>query len=113
MTVSTLNASNSVTLDASGNGQTKVGPQDSAGPATWHITTVVVQTTRPGLAPVPTVQLYVDSVSPANSQGLDYDGSFNEAGGNLTITRGSYLIAVWAGGQAGDVATLTVSGTKE
>jgi hypothetical protein len=108
-----LNASASVTLDASGNGQCQLGPQDSAGPSYWQVDTAIVQTTRPGVAPIPTIQLYVDTVTPANSQGLDYDGSFNTAvGTNVVVRRGSHLIAVWTGGAAGDVATLTVTGIK-
>lgn len=114
MPVSSLSASGSVTLDVNGAGQVAIGPQDAVGPSVWNIDTVIVQTTRPGQAPIPMVQIYIDQISPANSQGLNYDGSFNQGQAtNVRVTRGSHLIAVWAGGQAGDIATLTVTGTKE
>lgn len=109
-----LNASVSVVLDATGTGRVSLGPQDSAGPAIWHIDGVIVQTTRPGQAPIPTFQAYVDIESPSNAQGLTYDGSFNQGVvRNLDVRRGSRLIGLWLNGQAGDVATLTVTGTKE
>lgn len=112
--VASLSASGSVVLDTNGAGQVAVGPQDAAGPAVWNVDGVIVQTDRPGQAPIPTVQIYLDQISPANSQGLTYDGSFNQGQAtNVRVTRGSHLIAVWAGGQAGDTATLTVTGTKE
>lgn len=109
----TLQASASVTLDASGTGQVALGPQDARGPARWDVDGIIVQTTRPGVAPIPRVQVYLgDTATPANSQGLTYDGSFNQGRVSLVVTRGDRLIFRWTGGQAGDVATATVTGTK-
>lgn len=108
----TLSESASVTLDANGNGTAGLGPDSARGPATWDVSTVVIQTSRPAQAPIPRAQLYLDQVSPSQSQGLTYDGSFSQGGGSLTVTRGSTLYCVWTGGQAGDVATFTVTGTK-
>jgi len=107
-----LNEAVSVTLNAAGTGTVTLGP-NNAGPATWHIDGVIIQTTRPGVAPIPRVQVWLDQQIPASSQGLSYDGSFAQGSVNLTITRGQNLIAQWTGGQAGDVASLTVTGTKE
>jgi hypothetical protein len=44
--------------------------------------------------------------------GLCYDGSFSVATGDQMLSRGSHIIAVWSGGQAGDRATLTANGEK-
>lgn len=109
-----LQASASVTLNAAGGGQVGLGPgspgQSSAN--RWEVDNVVWQTTRPGIAPVPTIQIYLASVTPAQSQVVDYDGSFGSASGSVTVPNGLQLFAVWTGGQAGDVATLTATGTK-
>lgn len=105
-----LTAGLSVTLGSTGGGQILLGPD--AGPANWRVTGLTVQTNRPGQAPVPRVQIYLDQVDPSQSQGLNYDGSFAQATGEVTLSRGSHLIAVWTGGQAGDIATFTVTGEK-
>jgi hypothetical protein len=109
---STLQAGDTVTLDAAGGGTITLGPDSSRGPATWRITGVIVQTNRPGQSPIPRVQVYLDRVSPDASQGLSYDGSFAQGACDLTITRGQNLICVWAAGQAGDEASLTLTGEK-
>lgn len=106
----TLVTGGSVVLDATGSGQVSLGP--SSGPPDWLVTTVITQTDRPGQAPVPRVQLYLDTVDPQNSLGIGYDGSFGQFVGDQRLSRGQYLIAVWTGGQAGDRATATVNGEK-
>lgn len=106
-----LNRGLSVTLGASGSGQVTLGP-DSPGPANWRVTSGVVQTTRPGVAPIPRVQLYLNAVDPTNSIGVGFDGSFGPFTGEQILTRGQHIIAVWTGGQAGDVATLTLNGEQ-
>lgn len=112
MTERTLLIGGTVTLDAAGAGQIALGPSSAAGPANWHVTGVIVQTNRPGQSPVPRVQIYRDTIAPENSLGLSYDGSFAQAGADETLSRGSQLICVWSGGQAGDRATFTVGGKK-
>jgi hypothetical protein len=97
-------------LDANGAGQLSIGPD--SGPANWRVTSVVVQTDRPYQAPIPRVQLYLDTVDPTNSIGLGPDGSFGQFVGDQTLSRGQHIIAVWSGGQAGDQATVTVNGEK-
>lgn len=99
-----------VALDATGSGRVTLGPDQ--GPPNWEVTSVVTQTNRPGVAPIPRVQLYLDSVDPTNSLGLRYDGSFGQAGGNQILSRGQHIIAVWSGGQVGDLASLTLGGER-
>lgn len=111
-----LNKSNSVTLDASGNGTLRLGPDISRGPATWNLDGLLWGTTRggvaaAGLAPIPRVQVFLDQADPSGLQAQSYDGSFGDAPGTLALNRGSTLIATWTGGQAGDIASLTVTGT--
>lgn len=101
-----------VVLDADGNGRISLGPSASAGPATWHVTGVIVQTNRPGKAPVPRVQVWLDQDSAQGAQGLTYDGSFSQGRCDLTITRGQVVIVQWTGGQAGDIASCTVTGER-
>jgi hypothetical protein len=107
----TLMASQSVTLGATG-GQLSVGPDSSAGPANWLVTGVIVKTTRPGVAPIPAVDIYRDTADASNLIGTHYDGSRGSGSCEELITRGQRILAVWTGGQAGDVATLIVSGQK-
>lgn len=107
-----LLAAAAVTLDGTGAGTVRLGPSDQAGPAYWRVTGVVVQTNRPGVAPIPRFQVYRDEAIAENSLGLYYDGSFGQGSGEEILPRGSRLIGVWTGGQAGDHATMTVTGEK-
>ena len=100
----------SVILGATGSGQVALGPD--IGPPNWHVTSIITQTNRPGLTPIPKVSLYLDGVAPENALCVSYDGSFGQANGDQDLTRGQRLIAVWTGGQAGDRATLTVNGER-
>ncbi len=106
-----LNAAASVILDASGGGRLELGP--GSGPPYWHLTKVMVKTDRPGRAPVPACSVYLDGEDDASLQGSTYDGSRDETECDIEMTRGQHLIAVWSGGQAGDRATLSVTGWKE
>lgn len=109
---SNLNMAASVTLNASGAGTVSLGPDSGRGPANWRVTGVIVQTDRPGQAPIPRVQVYLDQQDPSGSQGLSYDGSFAQGACDLTISRGQQLVCVWSGGQSGDTASFTVTGEK-
>jgi hypothetical protein len=111
----TLNMSASTTLATVNGvvtGSVSLGPQASAGPANWQVDGVILQTSRPGVAPIPRCQVYLDTVQPGSSQGLTYDGSFDQGRTDIRVARGSQLIAVWTGGTAGDVASMTVTGVK-
>lgn len=110
MASSNLNVGRPVTLNAAGTGTVSLGPDQ--GPPYWHVTGVVLQTSRPNASPVPSAQLYLDDPSAVNSLGLTSNGSFKTASCDQLLSRGQHIIAVWTGGQLGDVATLTLSGTK-
>lgn len=108
-----LNAANSVTLNAAGAGTVELGPSNTGGPPYWVIDTVLLTTNRPGLGPVPRAMVYLDVVAPSNLQGITYDASFGTAAANsLAVGRGQKLIAVFSGGQLGDIASLTVVGKR-
>jgi hypothetical protein len=109
---SVLQASGQTTLNASGAGTVTLGPDASRGPAHWHVTGVIVQTSRPGVSPIPRAQVYLDRAEPGRSQGLTYDGSYDQGACDIDIQRGTLLVAAWTGGQSGDIAYLTVTGEK-
>lgn len=107
-----LNAADVVTLDAAGDGTGHIGPDAVRGPANWRVTGVILKTSRPGQAPIPRAEVYVDRISPECLQGITYDGSFAPGRCNFTIARGQSVIVVWTGGQAGDTASATITGEK-
>lgn len=110
-----LRVTGSVTLAglaAAATGTVTLGPGVNGGPAyIWNVTGLVAQTSRPGLAPIPRFQVYKNQALAAYSLGLTYDGSFTSAGADEVIQRGESLVFVWSGGNPGDVATVTLSGT--
>ena len=109
---SSLNIGRTVTLDASGGGTISLGPESAPGTSAWHITGVIVQTNRPGVSPIPRVQLYRDTATPENSIGLTHDGSFAQAVADEYFPNGSKIVCVWSGGQAGDRASITLNGER-
>jgi hypothetical protein len=110
--VTNLNVSASVVLNASGGGQVAIGPQNTPGTQSWNVSGILVKTSRPGVAPIPACDVYLDSVDPGSIVATMYDGSRNQGPGDQILVQGQRLIAVWAGGQSGDVATLVLSGTR-
>lgn len=117
--MSSLNVSGRVTLALSAGvvtGRVTLGPglNGDRGPATWHVTGAIVKTTRPGIAPIPRVEVFLDDPNdPGSSQGVTYDGSYNQGGCDILMGRGQQLIAIWTGGTVGDIATFILSGTKQ
>lgn len=107
-----LNTSASVTLTAAGAGSVSLGPSQR-GRARWYVDALLWTTSRPGVAPVPRIQVYLDQQDASGLQAQSYDGSFGSASGTLQVTRPSNIIAVWTGGQAGDVCSITVTGSQE
>lgn len=103
-----LNKGKTVALDATGAGTIQLGPDQ--GPPQWEVTKVVLRTSRPGVPPIPTATLYLNTQDEHGLQDVTYDGSFDSTDVALTVFRGAHLIVVWAGGQAGDVATMSVTG---
>jgi hypothetical protein len=105
-----LNTGASVTLNASGAGTVTLGP--NTGPPVWRVTKITVSTSRIGQPPVPNCTIYLGPATPNNQVANTYDGSFDESAEDILVTRGQVLTAVWAGGQSGDVATLSVYGER-
>jgi hypothetical protein len=97
-------------------GSISLGPQvDSRDPhAVWYVDTILWKTNRPGQGPnIPRIEVYLDDEANfANAQFLDYDGSFGNARGSCRVTRGQKLRAIWYGGNVGDIAQFSVTGTK-
>jgi hypothetical protein len=89
----------------------ELGPDD--GVPFWNVTKMMLRTSRPGAAPVPACTVYLNETSPRGDQGSTYDGSRDESDCDIDVRRGEHLIAVWTGGQVGDVATLSLTGWKE
>jgi len=107
-----LHEPSSAVATAAGVATVSLGPSDRRGGTTWSIDSLIWQTNRPGVAPVPRVQIYQDHADPSGSLVLSYDGSFGQAVGDLEISTGSTIIAVWTGAQAGDICTLTITGKR-
>lgn len=108
-----LNVGLSTTLNASGTGRVALGPQNTPGTQSWNVTGILVKTSRPGIAPIPACDVYLDNEGDPNSLvAVMYDGSRNQGGGQQKLVQGQRLIAVWTGGQSGDIATLVLSGTR-
>lgn len=111
-----LNAAKPATANAAGAATATLGPDSAKGPARWTVTRYAVRNetvARRGQPPIPTCNLYVGEESAANWFDGTYDGSFDGGDGDIALSRGQVLTAVWAGAQAGDRLTLSVYGTKE
>jgi hypothetical protein len=101
-----------VTLDASGNGTARVGP--NAHGVVWKPSRVAIKTSSAVLSPV--CQLFIGNT--ATSENF-IDGTFtgqqnatdSVVGQELRLRQ--YVWAVWTGGDVGAQATLTVTGSKD
>lgn len=112
MTAVTLNVSQPVTLDASGNGTAKVGPLSAR--ETWRPTNVHVSvSTNTNEA---TCTVYVgDSQTASTFRDSTYSGSSGDMLDGLVdvVSAGWYIFATWTGGDPSATATLVVTGTKD
>ncbi len=112
MTEVALSVYASVTLSASGGGTVKVGPP--AHGVLWRPAVASVRVSSATLSP--TCKLYV---GPAATDGYFVDGTYTgnqnstDAVKGQVLELGSYVWAVWTGGDVGAEATLTVGGVKE
>lgn len=98
--------------NGSATGTVTLGPGVNGNPSyNWLVTGLVAQTSRPGIAPIPKLQVYKNQALAAFSLGLTYDGSFTSAGANESISRGETLVFVWSGGNTADIATVVLTGT--
>lgn len=107
-----LLAGASTVLDASGNGRIELGPQNQPGSQGWNVTGLLIKTSRSGIAPIPSCDVYLDNIDPTSLVAVMYDGSRNQGAGEQKLSMGQRLIAIWTGGQSGDVATMVLSGTR-
>jgi hypothetical protein len=106
-----LNTSGSVTLNAAGAGTVQLGPQAAE---TWQLASagVFVSGTFP---PFPVALIYAGSaVSAGNFVDGTYTGNNNNTGkvAGAVIFPGQAVFAVWTGGTAGAIATLSIYGTR-
>jgi len=108
-----LNESASVVLDGSGNGTARVGPTGHG--ITWHpaVASVRVNTNDNEAQ----VAIYVGSTATAeNFADASYVGSSGNSSDSVAaaeVRLGSYVWAVWTGGDPGSQATLTVTGSQD
>lgn len=107
----TLTESQAATLDGSGNGTIQAGP---TGPnEVWMPTSVsVICSSNTNEA---TCKLYVGpAAKPQYFKDITVDGSTGDATDrcNLPIRKGSYVWAVFSGGDAGATAYLNIDGNK-
>lgn len=109
-----LNESGSVTLDGSGNGTVRIGPDEPA--ARWlptnasvSVTTAVLEASAKIYAgPAAVQQYFVDATFTASSG----DASDRITGKVISRTQLPYVFAVFSGGDPGSQATLIITGTK-
>lgn len=106
-----LNKSTTIVLDGSGIGRARLGP--TFGPATWNVQVTSVRTSQPGQGNIPQCALYRGTEDATGYIDTTYDGSADSCDIPFTLLQGSQAIAVWTGGNAGNVATLTLIGTTE
>ena len=106
-----LTAKAYVTLDANGNGTASTGPQSSgeqwdAGNAAVRVATNVNEAI---------CSVYAGAAATAGYFcGATTWGSTGDSTSNVPVVKmGGSVFAVWTGGDPGQVATLTVTGTKQ
>jgi hypothetical protein len=104
--------SQSVTLNASGNGTVQLGPYYTH--ERWQLTSVSVSASTN--VKEAQCKIYVGSnVSQGNYVDGTLSGSTGDSTGRLAgyvVGHGVYLWAVWSGGDVGAVATMQVQGTR-
>jgi hypothetical protein len=104
----------SVTLDVTGSGTARLGP--AAHGVAWNPTVASIKMTGAVPTGLATVTVFAgDDTSAGNFVDSTYDvnnAATDAIAGNV-LRLGSYVFAVWAGGNAGATATLSVTGTKD
>ncbi len=100
-----------VTLDGSGNGTAKVGPTSLR--EVWTVAAAAVKVATAAAEAQCSIYGGPDTSAP-NFVDLSFTGSSGDSTANFgaPIIAGSYVFAVWAGGDPGAVATLVVTGSK-
>lgn len=111
-----LSASANVTLNGSGNGTAQAGPKYAG--ETWYPATVSVSTEQaPGtITNEAECRVYCGALAiQPNYVDGSLSGSTGDSTTNVTgqtIRQGSYVQAVWSGGDPGAVAVLNIQGTR-
>jgi hypothetical protein len=100
-----LNQGGRATLSAAGAGTVTLAP---TGLEQWRVTRMAVSVTTAVLEP--TAKVYVGSVSEQNLLSGTYSGALDSSDENQVLQNGQPLICIWAGGDAGAVATFSVFG---
>jgi hypothetical protein len=108
---SALQEPGSAVISAAGTATIQLGPAGLG--ARWYPVMAAVGTTV-GAADTSTVSVYAGTLGVASAQAAQsYNGGGDTAGFNaVELYPGLYVIAVWAGGTPGSVATLTVYGDQ-
>ena len=103
-----------VTLDGSGNGTAKLGPQGRG--EVWHPAIAHVNSSTP-ITNEAQCRIYCgDAPTQNNFRDGTLSGSTGDSTDNISsdeIVLGRYIWAVWSGGDAGATAYLNVTGTKD
>jgi hypothetical protein len=111
-----LNENGEVTLDSGGNGTLRMRP--AGGSETWQPAVVSVSTGQAQPASEAQCKIYI---GPAAAAQYFVDGTLSGSTGDSTDrvsgyqvdTHGSYLWAVWSGGDPGATGILQVNGTRQ
>lgn len=113
-----LNTFATVTFDGSGNGKAPAGPVHTG--EVWHVASAAVATSQ-GAANVvkdAQCQLFLGAIA---TLGQLLDTTLTGSSGDTSdapaaagpIYPGQVITAVWTGGDAGAVATMSINGTRE
>lgn len=99
-------------LSGSGAGTVQIGPTVPG--SKWTITGAAVLVNGGVATNVPTFNLYLGGAQAQNFLSGSYTGS-NDADSelNVILTPGQVLTGVWAGGDAGKTAVLSLTGTQD
>lgn len=115
MTTNPINESANVTLNGSGNGTASLGPVTGE---RWQLASAAIRTNTSSnpAAAVPECRIYIGGAA-IDSFFIDgtFTGSLNStnAVSGIPVGNGQRIFAVWANGDPGSVATLSVIGTSE
>lgn len=102
-----LNFSAQVTLNGSGYGAIRIGPTGEQ----WFITRTMVRATTHVLEAICTI--YQTNIGATFQRDITYTGSTGDTSDTeFHVTDGDALWVEWSGGDAGAVATVTISGTR-
>jgi len=110
-----LNETGTVVLDASGNGTVQLSPNGS----NEHWLPTLASVKASSATNEASCKIYIgQSINDSNFVSGTFTGSSGDASDQVSgfdiWHRGNrYIFAVWAGGDVGATATLTLSGTKE